>query len=457
MRKLEYIASGTSYLRLNAPRNGEGPSHEKLRMFIKKVEENTDHKFGLLYNAFVEKNFGPCIAKYKDIVSSIHSDSGGLQMITRNLAMTEDIKAKIYKNQGTYSGYAMSFDEAPVLMTSSTSARTDVSARRFDLDHFKEAAKITGNNIRGQIESFLDMGTTTKPIFIAHGNCYDTYMMWADIAMKQIPDNIRKHVGGVAMGGTAIGYGMLEDIEKASYFRDLPIDTKHLHILGVGSSSRLLPYLTFAQNGFYPDDLHISYDSTTHTSGVEFGHYNMKDHKSLVFNRDMSESYHMIFNDMSKLVDLSQYDVNFFHDIMNTGYTKYIEKGGREEDFLTIRTAFIIKSIINFCNFVDSIRNDKDKMLDVASRRGIRGPISSLFEVRSKDDFDHWLYHANHNTPSRRISSRVDVNFDEAFDSEYLDEAERIMMNIEEEKARIKAKSKAKNAAGTSASIDCFF
>lgn len=402
--KLEYIASGTAYLKLNAPRNGEGENLAFLKEALASVKQNTDHKFGILYNAYTESRFGEPFQNYRGIVDSIHADSGGLQIITQGKKVTPDDKLKIFSNQGKYADYAMSFDENPVIMTSDRSERTTTSNRRFDLEHFEKAAKNTGKNIRDQIESFQEMKSDTKPIFIAQGNCYDTYMKWTELALKEIPQDMQGQIGSVALGASAIGYGFLEDIERAAYFRMLPIDCNHMHVLGVGSFRRLLPYLIFRTNGFYDENISISYDSTTHTSGSEMGHYFLKD-RLMNVDRNYSDKYQTIYSDISSIFDMQDLDVKDFHKIMNTGYTKYIEELNLPSmDFHRTRTQYIMKSIINFCNYIDKMDHNKKELLQAATRHKLFKECYSLFGVKTKEDFDEWKESVIGHTKSKKIS-----------------------------------------------------
>lgn len=401
---IEYIASGTSYLRLISPRNREGDNLEYLKKTLSEVEKQTNHKFGMLYNAFVEAGFGEMMSEYRDVVNSIHSDSGGLQIVTQGKSMTPELKTEIYNNQGKYSDMAMSFDEIPVGTLSGRSGRNDTLNRWFDSEKFEYLARETGKNVKEQIETFNKMGSDTKPIFIAQGNCLSTYQKWTEYALSEIPKELHSQIGGVAMGAAALGTGMLEDMQRAIFFSHLPIKTDHLHILGVGAKRRLIPYIAMKMNGNY-DGINLSYDSTTHTSGVEFGQYYMGG-TTVTFNRNMSKEYIDIMNDVSKTFDWSDFTIDDYFAVMNNGYTRYTEEKGQDpKKFLRIKTEFILSSIINFCREIDRIQESKKILMETSSDMGISGPVYSLFSVKTEEDYERWMADVGRQIKSNKIQS----------------------------------------------------
>lgn len=414
-KNIEYIASGTSYMRTNAPRNYEdAETVEFISSAFRKVSEETNHKFGLLYNAFTEAGFGEQLRKYSGY-HSIHADSGGLQIVTQGKTITDELKEGVYKNQGQWSDLAMSFDEIPIGTVTGKSGRNDTNNRWFKADELEYYARLSGQNIKRQIETFLKYDSKSKPIFIAQGNCYDSYMKWAEYGMQEIPQELHQYIGGVAMGAAALGTGTLEDIQRAVFFKSLPIDAKHLHILGVGSAKRLMPYLIFMQNGYY-DDISVSYDSTTHTSGVELGLFFNKDFEGTSFNRIYNRVYESMFANMAELFDLSTYDAKAFHNVMNTGYTKFAEAGGNSLDFSKLRISFIITSIINFCKQVDAMLDSKDVTLKLADKSKFYQPAKLLYNVKSKQDFDYWMMHVGRKVKSNKIANTKPASIEDFFE-----------------------------------------
>jgi hypothetical protein len=409
MKRLEYILSGTSYTRVHAAM--DRPNIVSLADDIfGRVAKETNHKFGLLYNAFTEPGFGANLKKFN--VDSIHADSGGLQIITQGLTATADIKDKIYRNQASHADLGMCFDEIPIKTTGLTSGRNDTTNRFFDPVNLEAMARETGKNIHRQIDVFLEEKSKCKPILIAQGNCYDTYMKWTEYILKEIPQSKHKYIGGVAMGGAALGTGSLEDIERAFFFTQLPLEKNHLHILGVGAAKRLLPYIMFIKNGMY-DGVSVSYDSTTHSSGVELGNY-FGERSMLSFSRSYNSVYELMHRESSKITNIDIPQDEFFK-ILNTGKTKYIEVGGDVELFYAVRLATIIGSVLNFCKYIDSLL-ESPKAFDkfVSSDKNLL-PIRNLVDVKDIDSYNYWKGEVGRYVKSNRIAAGQPATLEEFF------------------------------------------
>jgi hypothetical protein len=257
----------------------------------------------------------------------------------------------------------------------------------------EETARATGKNIRQQIEFFLSEKTVAKPYLIAQGNCYDSYMRWIEYIVDELPSDYVQHIGGIVMGAAALGKGTLEDIKRAFYFTQLPIDLKenHMHLLGVGSIARLLPNLVFIQNGLY-DGVKISYDSTTHTIGTIMGRYYMGE-GAIMIGRHFTNEYQNILDDINKnFPGVLNMTVKDFHESMNTPTRGYAEKYGSPNNPIQAHLAFSASGIKNFIVQLESIYKSKDKLLKTA-KGNTKNYISSLYNVKNTADFENWLRH----------------------------------------------------------------
>lgn len=405
-KDLHYIASGCSYLRINSPRNYEDDRNREFinNTFRKLTDTSKRHEFGLLFNAFTESTFGERFSKYDGHMHT-HADSGGLQVITQGKTITPELKDKVYEVQAKWSDLGMCFDEIPIGMTGTTSGRNDVTNRWYKADEMEHYARETGRNIARQIEVYHKLDSKCKPILIAQGNCYDSYMRWVDLIMEEIPRENHQYIGGVAMGAAALGTGTLEDIERAFIFSQLQLDVKHLHVLGVGSVKRLYPYLVFQDSGLYKD-ITLSYDSTSHTSGGELANYYTKDFKRLSFTRQYSKHYETIFEEIAQFIDVSDLDPREFHAIMNNGYTKYVEELKKEDfDFLRCRTGIIVRMIHNFINHVEHVMESQDNMCNDAMQHNLHTQVKFLYNIKDKSDFDNWSRLFKRTVKSARVQS----------------------------------------------------
>ena len=94
--RLDYVVSGTSYMRLSNPRIATNDTTvEIVKMLINKlVQDKHNHKFSMLYNGHTESGFGERFQAYRESINDIHVDSGGLQIITQGMTITDELKKK---------------------------------------------------------------------------------------------------------------------------------------------------------------------------------------------------------------------------------------------------------------------------------------------------------------------------------------------------------------------------
>lgn len=391
--KLEYVVSGTSYMRLSNPKIAGDDINVGIvnELLSQTVQDHNSHEFSMLYNAYTESSFGERFKVYKDNIKSIHADSGGLQVVTQGKTITPELKDKVYENQAQWADVGMCFDEIPVTLVGDRSDRNDVKGRFFNREAHEKCARDTGKNIKRQFEIFDKFNSKCKPFVILQGNCYDTYMEWANYILEEVPQEKHNKLGGIAMGAAALGTGNLEDIQRAFIASQVPMRDEngklHIHILGVGALRRLLPYIIFLQNDLYKDVV-ISYDSTTHSRAVETGLYYMNE-ATVKFNRKFSNYYLEMYNDVNKVIDLGV-SVKDFHKIMNTNSTTWLEENSDLNSWLKIRTAFILMSIHNFTKHVEKILTNPDELLKFARKLKLEHAYRNLYDIKDPDAFNYW-------------------------------------------------------------------
>lgn len=406
MKSIEYILSGTSYTRIHSNKDLDQEILESNKEIIGQLRAESKHKFGMLFNAFQEANYGKHLEKYSDVLDSIHADSGGLQIITLGKTITEEMKDKIYRIQAAHATYGMCFDEIPIQVAGGKSVRNDTTNRIFDRAMLDPCAKLTAKNIERQIDIFLEEKTECKPILIAQGNCYDTYMRWVDVIMQTIPQEKHQYIGGVAMGAAALGTGALEDFDRAFYFSQLPMEKKYLHVLGIGSAKRILPYIMMHHNGLYPADLSMSYDSTTHSCGIEFGTY-FKGGRAYSFTRHWSNDYDIMFDDLqARYPQLGIEKFDFLRLMNSSGGKSRDEYGYSMKTILNTRLAIIMSNVINFCLFVDSIHDSKKAIKQFIASNKDLSPVTPLLDIRDIVDYNKWKADMGRFLASDRIATQ---------------------------------------------------
>jgi hypothetical protein len=415
---LEYIASGNSHVRISFPEAHEDPD---CLAYLKKSfhELNTfspNHKFSLLANAWTEQSFASRFEHFRPAINQIMLDSGGLQIITQGLTITEEMKEKVYEIQSEYANDAMSFDVIPISMGGDgTSDRNCSTSKWFDITKFEECAKESGKNIARQIEVFLDDESKAKPFLITQGNDLDTFCKWTELALKEIPKSHQKHIKGVAMGSPALGFGAMEDMKKAFYFTQLPIETNNLHILGAGSIRRLLPFMIMTQNGMYKD-LHISYDSSTHTSGINMGRYYMNA-KNMKFPKKIDN------NVWPKIqADINQNGFGFgetlemFHKPFSMPSKDYEVIYGTRGPFIKSINSMFCSSVKNFMSQLDRCFDNKRYLINTLSNKD-KNNYLMLYKLKTVDDFLYWEKEIGRHVDSKGVGSseRIETNIEDLF------------------------------------------
>lgn len=407
----EYILSGTSYLGCHDAKTSAAitPFLEKC---VNSLREKSEHKFGVLFNALMEEKNGELLTQNNTIkfLDSIHADSGGLQMVTLGKASGPEEKKTIYDRQSRLSTIGMCFDEIPVI--SQGSSTTDYASRFYDPNILDICAKKTGENLREQIEYFIKVGSKCKPMLIAQGNCYDTYNRWVDIALCQIPEDMQKYIGGLAMGAAALGAGELEEMEKAFILSQLQVETTNYHLLGVGSMSRLIPTLMLARGGVF-DGKHISYDSTTHSSSVEGGRYYILGENGIInhnYEKNMSPRHIKMSNDI--IENLGHIiEPSLLHEVFTNG-APYFRNSNRIDDFFKGKIASCMSSVINFSKCVDLTA---DKTQPIHRFVGNKMYLESFSEIKTSDDYRHWHSTFGRYLKSARVSTLETNNIDSFF------------------------------------------
>lgn len=406
---LEYVASGSSYFKLMYAESLEPQNLDFFARTFGTLNNTHNHKISLLYNAYTEKRPGEWMGEhYRPLVHSIHADSGGLQMVTLGRTITNELKEEVYDSQARNSDIAMCFDVIPVrTLDSGRSERLDLSNRRFDRTDLERCARETGRNLKRQIDFFDEKGSKARPMLIAQGNDYDSYMKWTQYVVEELTPYHVSRIGGIAMGAAALGKGSLEDFKRAFYFSQLPIEleSKHLHLLGVGSVYRMIPQFIFMQNGLY-QDVEMSYDSTTHTSGVTQGRY-YKDDLALNFTRAFDDNYRIVWEDIKRNFPCYDYSLETFYEALNISSRTYQEKHGNIDPSLQTYGVFVSSAIKNFLSHVEKLQSSRDEIMKMA--RGIDATaFNALYSVKTLEDFNHWLRNVGPYVASEPVQEYVE-------------------------------------------------
>jgi len=415
--KLEYVLSGTGFMRLHTKGLLTDTSDFVNNCLTKMNSAFSDQQISFLYNAYTESDLGRHLAEtYKDSMPNLYGDSGGLQVITRGKQVTEEIKLGVYKNQASYASRGFIFDEIPISFTGTKSSRLDISTRWYNMDVVEEKAKQTGRNVAKQIETFLDMKSDCLPVFIVQGNCIETANIWVKNALAEIPKSHHKYITCAAQSFSSAGFGNKEDILRAQIFTQLPFDLQHIHLLGVGALSRLVPTIIYMQNGTYKN-LHISYDSTSHSGGPTNGRtfIGNKDYK---FPRQLDKTkWPTIFNSIQDKFNMPL-TIQEFHDLVNSG-TKAIDEnyGSRDKQVIAL-SALVLNAVAEFMGSVEKVLHDKKALMKLITNKKQANIFESLYEVKSSEDYKYWESHIGRFVDSKPISKSPPNNIFDFFEND---------------------------------------
>ena len=273
--KFDYVFSGSNLLRLRPHlekyTDDDYKEHrynlitecfEFIRTSMNNKLEHMEVDFSLLFNAFTENHMGKFHVKQGYGFKNIYADSGGLQVITQNKTMTPKIIDKIYESQDNYGDYAFCLDEIPVeTLGNEPVSRNTTNQKVFNQSRLKETAQNTARNVKEQLRKL------TKPsvFYIIQGNTYTDMVKWFEYSREILGDDIEK-LEGIALAGICIGNGELESCDMLYgahlIFELEPRLKKKIHLLGVGTTRRLLPAILLKTGGLLKD-VDISADSST--------------------------------------------------------------------------------------------------------------------------------------------------------------------------------------------------
>lgn len=433
MIKFEYVASGMAHLRFNSPKfldesdkNGQ-ETINIIRKFVSKINTE-ENKFSILFNGYTERRLGEIISnKLSDITNDIYSDSGGLQVVTTGAKLTNEIKNNVYKTQAEFSSIGMSFDEIPVVIQGETSTRNDMTTRYFDPDILIEKARQSGKNLLEQINYFIDCKTKTKPMIILQGNNFETYKIWLEEICNVVGLDKLKYIKGIASGAAALGQKPLEDVERMFILCQLQypkeLSSYHIHMLGVGSQSRLFPIKSMLKANLLNEEKLISYDSTTHTSALSLGNY-YYDQKLLDVSRKNKKNTMLILDVINanlqkmELDTISYKQMNDFvlnPSIFNSD--EYCKDNDMLQRHYTI-WAYFSTQIVNFSNDLNKMITSDKYYYNLLHKADQYIPYKAVERVRDVKDFYQWKNEFGYMLPSNRVISKNELkqnNLEELF------------------------------------------
>lgn len=435
-RKLSYVFSAPNYLRLYHAKwlqeNPEGDKEitnvvtmglERVRRRCKEIMEDDSLKTSILYNGYLEHRHGKYF-RDRDCFGfdNLYVDSGGLQVVTTGKTLTEELKLQIYEHQ-KMGDYGFCFDEIPlgVKNEGDTNAkhRSQTEGKLFFPAGFDDCAKRTAQNVLNQTRAFE--GTKTKAFYIVQGNTTEEMFRWFKHGVDIIGKDGFKNIQGVAPADTCMGNGELESVDMMVAYHLMverfgqEFTKKHLHLLGVGSPSRLLPAVFLKESGFIPSNVEISFDSSSSSMSYVMG--NFFDSDGSRPNRDRLKTLTMFerfWDDMGDLIQMyspgitkdwyMDWTKKHFKSVSNT------TKGLPPEFEVGMRASITLCCIWQNVGFFTKLR--QEMVCDETRQTG----IGYLNEVKSLTDYVHWKRQFERHCTSKRISRKSETSLLDLFD-----------------------------------------
>lgn len=282
-----------------------------------------DMSVGFLYNSFTEADIG-------DHTSSLgkecYADSGGLQMVTTKAGLAkkdvmDEEKTKVFYNQAKWADYGFSFDEIPVVKIDEGAFGIGGSVVVKDL--CEPMGHLAGKNLIEQFNIFEETGTDCKIIPIIQGADTETTNLYCQGLFSGMPDGFEDKCRGVALGGINTSNIFAPIILMHSTIRVQneslqKIMKQGIHLLGVGSLSKILGILLMAENDLLEIDT-LTIDSASISKSWHYGSIRMVNEdgsmKTYKTGKALTGDIHKIYSEI----------YNYFEDDLKEVYPTYAD------------------------------------------------------------------------------------------------------------------------------------
>jgi hypothetical protein len=436
-RKLTYCFSAPNYLRLYFSKwLQENPEKDKqltqvialglerVRQRCRVIMGDDSLKTSMLFNGYTEHRHGKYFNdRGRFGFDQLYADSGGLQVVTTGKTLTNDLKLQIYENQKA-ADFGFCFDEIPLGMKNEgdTNAkhRSQTEGKLFFPEGFDDCAIRTAMNIKEQTAAFK--GSNTKAFYIVQGNTTDEMYRWFKKGVEIVQAEGFEQIQGVAPADTCMGNGALESVDMMVAYHRMIEDfgqdftKKHLHLLGVGSPGRLLPAVFLKESGFIPQNVELSFDSSSSSMSYVMG--NFFDSDGTRPNRDRVKTLAMFerfWDDMGDLIQM------FSPGIQKDWYLEWTKEHYKsvsstvrdlpdEEYDVGMRASITLCCIWQNIGFFTKLRQDMS--CDETRQTG----VGYLNEVKNMTDYLHWKRHFERFCSSKRISRRQETSLLDLFE-----------------------------------------
>ena len=228
------------------------------------------------------------------------------------------------------------------------------------------------------------------------------------------------NIGGLAVADTCMGNGQMESIQmlmaakKISEFCHENVK-HHLHVLGVGSISRMKPILYLIKSGYLSSFNEVSYDSSSHTSTFDYGLLKLNgtcrsigSYKTHEVDKHFRNVYNMFSNTLSQFVTEDEYINSIFGE--GPGDWKFSsvkQRGLATNDKRFIIPNFLAKTTHTYYqihNFVTNLDKTLDDKLLKYKKNG-NNHLNLLLRVKDDKGMQNWIRDIGSHISSKKIKN----------------------------------------------------
>lgn len=246
------------------------------------------------------------LEKITSLPNQFYVDSGGLQYIRSGKDITSDVKKISFQKQ-RFGSIGFNFDEAQLQSVNNINF--------YDSSKIKDAGRNSGKNVAEQIDYIIENNLDNKVSIIIHGNCSKDYISYYDNLIDQLRLNVNierskdklflqrlSYIDSIATSDSVISdkgasgvnfliagllYDLTEHLKANNRKEELEI-IKKVHFLGVGASSKLVPFkLIEDKNGSFIS--HYTFDSSSALENIRNGNFTLpylgSNGKLITFNK----------------------------------------------------------------------------------------------------------------------------------------------------------------------------
>ncbi len=449
MLELEYVASAPGRLGFtNQEIMASDEFRELLKMYfgiIHRDRPKEEYDYAMLYNAYTEQEipekletFGWFDAKTR------YADSGGLQAITLGADITDEFKKSIYKNQCLNADIGMCFDEIPLHIASDGGSKIGSQNDRYLFENMIVPKGIeTGQHINNHILEFRKYTeSNAKVMAIGQGQDYDSYAKYIGAVVDNIDVENYEYIQGVSLSGACRGNNLFTNIDIFNTVRHLDVPNQfknHIHFLGAGTFSKIIPAIIMHQSGFLKD-FKLSFDSTSHMSSYDFGFYQFYDPDTLktnmislsgkkrsaevdnVYRTKIYEPYKELWDHIgvTDLEDLFRYTIYTDLDELKGVKPKEFRRHSPKSMYVyhLVKIIYIHSQILDFNKVLNDYRLGRIGLDNMFSDKKFKKALTLLKNVRDDQDYMEWAkitkrYYLN---PTNGIIQKFD-DFDQFYSS----------------------------------------